>query len=359
MKNCILASACLIIGLAYGEESAGVKFATVEQTVKAQTLLHEIGLKRFMERVWHEGVGAPAIHSRFWIDRIMKKDDPRRNLESSYRDFGKELAIQIDDLAINIWENPVKGRELEDFDFLMRLAKWMEAPRKFENFRVGMRVENAATMPLHRMIFNFGIENSAIEERFEKFMSKKESAKIRAEILREESDGCFDMNILDVWREANTDSACFAIQWGRRLSKAYSHFGGRMLEYSKSEEVRTGDLEYTFFMEDYSLNLENTTVDRWDVKCHHLVCQSCRPRALNALGKAFGFRKEVGKFPDVEVPDGDDIRHAYKDYYLCNFNLYKKVTKIPATTVATTYVDYKENSYTDKETYRRWSQRKR
>ena len=131
-----------------------------------------------MDKVWNQQVAAPGIHSKYWVDQIARSDPGQESLERAYRDFGYEVAVQVEDMAFEIYENPDKNHERERLDWLLRFSKWFMKPGKFENFRIGMRVEDAATMPLHRMVFSLEIPPDEIESYAKKFTLAKASVPV-------------------------------------------------------------------------------------------------------------------------------------------------------------------------------------
>ena len=203
-----------------------------------------------MDEVWEQGVAAPGIHSKFWLDQFTRGKPELARLERAYRDFGYEVALQVEDLAFEIYEKPDKALEPKRLDWLLRLSKWMMKPGKFENFRIGMRIEDAATMPLHRVIFNFDIPTDIIDSYFLRFTTARESATFRANILYEESDGVLDVRNLAKKVEDEEDDG-FEAKWLALHRKAFKYFGDFSPEYTLDPElVRDEQIKYSFFTDD-------------------------------------------------------------------------------------------------------------
>ena len=159
MKFGNLKAAFMVLEFAFGcgafaQIDPPISFATTESTERASCLLRDKGIRVFMNEIWLQGVAAPGIHSKYWLDQFTRDRPNMAQLEKAYRDFGYEVAVQIEKLAFEIYDNPDRGQEKERLDWMLRFSKWMMRPGRFENFRIGMRVEDAATMPLHRMVFS-------------------------------------------------------------------------------------------------------------------------------------------------------------------------------------------------------------
>ena len=168
---------------AFAQAAEPISFATPERVDAATRLLHGKGLHSFMDEVWRQGVAAPGIHSKYWLDQFTRGKPELARLEKAYRDFGYEVAVQVEDMAFNIYEHQDKALEPKRLDWLLRFSKWLMKAGKFENFRIGMRVEDAATMPLHRIVFNLDIPVDEIDGYFARFTTTRESAVLRAGIL--------------------------------------------------------------------------------------------------------------------------------------------------------------------------------
>ena len=93
-----------------------ISFATAEGTEACLARLKSKGLKDFMEAVWAQGVDAPGIHSKYWLDQFTKGKPELYKLEKAYRDFGYEVAVQLDAMAIEIHEKPDKALEKSRLD---------------------------------------------------------------------------------------------------------------------------------------------------------------------------------------------------------------------------------------------------
>lgn len=338
---------------AFAQSNVPISFATKESTELALRLLHDKGIRSFMDEAWRQGVDAPGIHSKYWLDQFTKGNHDLSRLERAYRDFGYEVAVQIEDMAFDIYANPDGGHERERLNWLLRFSKWVMKPGKFENFRIGMRVEDAATMPLHRMVFSLDFPTDEIESYAHKFTSAKECAAIRASIAYEESNGALDMRGLAAKAEDGKDDG-FEALWIPLAREAYRHFGNQMPEYTLDPEILMNEeIKYSFFADDNTcLWGRNCIPNRWDRKCHKAVCVFTWPvRYLNQLTNILTFRKDIGEFPDVDVPPGEDARHAYESFYFKKYNWEHKLTTADAKSVAAAYLDYKNNTYMDSSTF--------
>lgn len=353
MKKRVVWCGVVLFAVASGadtpQDSEIINFSTVKSTERAMVMLRENGLHVFMDKAWNQGVAAPGIHSKYWLDQFTRGKPKLYAIEKAYRDFGHEVAVQIENLAFEIYEKPDKELEMARLDWLLRFSKWMLKPGRFENYRVGMRIEDAATIPLHRALFNLDVPVDSIELRIARFTTAMESARIRAKILYEESDGVLDVRELAEKAQEGQDDG-FEERWIQSCRIAYRHFGNRILHYSTDQEILLDeDLTYSFFMDDNGeLGGRNCIAVRWNDKCHKKVCV-LRGQAshLMQLKEILLFRKDVGEFPDVPIPSGVDARDAYTNYYNEKYNQDRRLTQAYAGGVASYYLKFKANTYRD------------
>lgn len=329
-----------------------IAFATVKGTERATAMLREKGLRSFMDEVWKQGVAAPGIHSKYWLDQFTRGKPKLHAIEKAYRDFGYEVAVQVEDLAFEIYEKPEKASEADRLDWLLKFSKWMLKPRRFENYRIGMRVEDAATMPLLRISFNVEIPIKDVELASARFLSVKENAIMRANILFEESDGVFDVRDLASKVKPGEDDG-FEARWRTQFRRAYRYFGNRILDYTLDAEVLLEEeIENSFFMDDGNeLGGRCCIAERWDDKLHRNVCIfGDRSYMMSTISGILTFRKDIGCFPEVKYATGTNGRDAYVQYYFKTFNWEKRLTKAPADTVGWLFWQYKTNTFMDKQT---------
>ena len=338
------------VGMAvFAHDDERISFATVKSTERAKAILHEEGLRTFMDEVWAQGVTAPGIHSKYWLDQFTRGKPDLHAIEKAYRDFGYEVAVQIENLAFEIYEKPDKSLETDRLDWLLRFSKWMLKPGRFENYRIGMRTEGAALMPLHRTIFNLDVSTAEIERYMARFSTTRENAVLRAAFLYEESGGVFDVRDLALRAKAGEDDG-FESEWIKHVRRAYKHFGGQIFYYTTDPEIlRDEKIEYSFFMDD---NCEfggwDSVPEKWDEKYHrHIGVFGGYAYAVRAFYDVMIFRKDIGEFPDVEVPPGQDGDCVYGKYY---HKKYRELTKAQTMTVGWLYWEYKNNMFMDSST---------
>lgn len=343
--------------LAAPDGSACLDFNTIQGVRQATALLRVHGLTSFMDDAWRQGVVSPGIHSKYWVDQLDQNALELKAIESAYRDFGREVAQQLDEVAAEIYTRPNRAQERKRLDWLLRFARWIRSPGKYENYRIAFRAENAATIPLLRMIVDTSIPENEIESAFSRFLSFRESAAMRAEIVFEESAGILDLR--DLAEIAVEPDDGFEKRWIQLHREAYRHFNNRLLHYSQDIALlKNEERKYTFPLDD-EITSHNAT-NRWDAKLHKLVCVfSVQPMYLKQLKKVFEFRKLVGSFPDVEVPLGADMCQTYENYYNKKFKSCWTEHKVWPGYAAIYYTHAKKNSYADEETYKFVASRKK
>ena len=297
--------------------SGQINFDSAKDVSTTEQHLKNIGLPSFMDQVWAKRIDAPGIHSRYWVDQFASKDEELETLEIAYRNFGRELAKQIDSIAVDIYTHPEPASESERLDWLLNFANWVRKPGKFENYRIASRVEEAATIPLLRMVVNLDVPSEDIEEAFNRFWSAQDSAAMRASIIYEESGGHLDLR--NAAKNAGEDDDGFEDEWIKFHRKAFHHFNNKNLHYSRDKSALKDDpIEYTFPLDDYdSFHLDSLG---WELKLHKQVCvYRTEARNLRSLKEVFRFRKIVGMFPNVEIRHGESPRQSYETQYNTQF----------------------------------------
>lgn len=141
-----------------------------------------------------------------------------------------------------------------------------------------------------------------------RFSTTRENAVLRAAFLYEESGGVVDVRDLALRAKPGEDDG-FEAEWIKHVRRAYRHFGDQLLCYTTDPEIlRDEKIEYSFFMDD---NREfggwDSVPGNWDEKYHrHIGVFGGHTYAVRTLYDVMTFRKDIGEFPDVEVPPGQD-----------------------------------------------------
>lgn len=345
----LIVIAVISIGRGYAGECRDIGFLTVRSVRLAQEELRLVGLKGFMESAWSRGVSAPGIHSKYYVDRFTRGKPDLAALETAYRDFGLELLRQFDSLAVEVYRKPSKREELDRVGWMLRLAEWIRSPGKYENYRIAMRIEEAATMPLLRVITDMEIPEDTIVRLLDGFTTSDKSAPVRAGILYEESNGAFDLRGLLKGKKSTVDVFVEPWVWARR--KAYWHFGFRLPEYSKESGLLLGESDKNAIVADDDVSGLCRDADRWDKKMHKIICvNSGSPMYLAALKKVFRFRQLIGGFPEIPVPPGVRERDAYDKEYGHRYRWQLTDEQISPEIVAAYYLDSRNNTYVDRQT---------
>ena len=336
----------LIHAEVFAHDEDKISFVTVKGTERATVMLRNLGVRAFMDEAWKQGVSAPGIHSKYWLDQFTRDKPELYAIEKAYRDFGYEVAVQIENLAFEIYEKPDKSLELDRLDWLLRFSKWMLKPGRFENYRIGMRAECAALMPLLRTIFNLDIPTEKIERYMDMFSTTKENAVFQATFLYEESSGAFDVRELAQKAKPGIDKG-FESKWNKYAHRAYKHFDNQLLCYTTDSEILQDEkIEYSFFMDDNrEIGGWNSVPGRWNEKYHKSVgVFGGHSYAVREFHDVLTFRKDVGDFPDVEVSPEKDGLNAYGKFYFEKFN---NLTKASTMKVGWLYWECKNNKFMD------------
>ena len=302
---CILASIAL-----FGGDTNLISFATTKDVEAACIHLRQVGLWAFVDEASANGLASPTIHSKYWVDKLPVTNQMQ---EAAFRHFGHEMAVLLNDAALEYQKHPCKGEEAIRVENLLRLSKWLWRSGGYENYRMACRAEGAAGMVLARVVVNPDVPVETIEKLFELFMTDEQDALIRAGILWEESNG-----VIDVRGKARRfeDKGSFERDWNDYLRKASKKVSVRSLfhytEFKKELETKIPDL--VFFCDDTTLPSPRTIVTTWNCKQHFTTCVfGGRPINLGTVRTLFLFRKSIGGFP--APPNAVEDRDSYGSYY--------------------------------------------
>ena len=343
----VLLSALLLLG---GDEER-LAFSTREGVDHATMVLKSRGIGTFMDCVWCQQLAAPPIHSRYWLDRYCDEGQEDGRLEKARRDFGYELAIQIDRLAVEVHEKPLGAGELKRINWLLRLSRWILEPKRFENFRLAARTEEIATMSLVRIVADPNVSNEDIETLFTRFMGVRESAMARADILYEESQGIFDVRRA---AKKGVDDGCFERAWLPARNRAVGKAEGKGIRFTagRSEKLKALNGDVAFFIDD-TPHVPRSISENWDLQLFKFTCvYRVQALELASIRKFYSFRKTLGKIPELKLEYWEDPEDSYREYFekqLTLSNLDER--NLYLASYAAHYVScVKNNSYMDGET---------
>lgn len=314
MKAIVTLIAVALACSAFAGEAPTISFRTKESTEEAKERIRSVGIDAFMDEAWACGAEAPRIHSLFWVEHLPPDDPGRIVLETAYRDFGFEVARRLDDMAVEFQLRTLKTGNRETLEWLLRFAKWVRTPGGYENYRMSRRAEGLAVMALGRLVADMDEDVGGFDKYVASFLSERESAVLRADILFEESFGEFDVR-----RDAKrfTDKGSFEMQWCRRFRKPFEKYSLKMEMYSANKELFRGeDMSMCFFAEDSSTPEPRCISNSWGLKQHFGTCIFGGILiSMDSVVSMYKFRKVIGGFPTPPPGTDDDLFHAYHDYY--------------------------------------------
>ncbi len=285
---------------ALADEPFVPSFADVPSVEAARIHLHAVGVEAFFDEARKANVAPPRIHSKYWVDTLPNEEQEKRRLEYAYRDFGLEVARQLGDKAIDIYDHPDPAAETNRLDWLLGVAEWLRLPGGYGNFRISQRIEGIAGVVLARVTTDFSVPNDEIESYFSRFLSEEQKAVVRADILFEESRGELDVRDM-ASRFSNKGN--FEVPWRMGLRTAHRHFGSMecLFKYGQyRDRINAEKTKYSFFCEDEELPRVRSVVNTWDFKQHFSTCiYGGGLISMNPIRSLYLFRKVVGEFPCI------------------------------------------------------------
>ena len=351
MKLCAMGALTVFASVwaANAAEPEHLGFSTTKDIRSATIHLQIRGLKAFLGEALTQGVEAPGIRSKYWIDQFAKGEPDVAAKENALRDFGYEVALQLDRMAVDIHKCADDPQNVAKLEWLLGFKDWIVKPGRYENLRLAARAENAATMPLLRAIVDLRVPDAEIDMFFGRFTDGTESAKLRANVLFDESAGLFDFrgNLELLARQED-----FISKWWTPRSRASGErYGRRALRYKYDFELLNKDkVKYNFFYTDDDRVHPRTLSNNWNNKEHKWLCAfRIKADGLDSLRRVHEFRKAARRFPVVSVPAGTWPRHAYEDFYDAAFQKEKSAGLSPRLAAAF-FLQCKTNSFMDQET---------
>ena len=82
--------------VSYGMAADTISFSTVKEVEAACLHLKAKGVWKFVDEALSQGVTPPRMHSKYWVDKLPATNQPQ---ESASRDFGYEVAVQLNDVS--------------------------------------------------------------------------------------------------------------------------------------------------------------------------------------------------------------------------------------------------------------------
>ena len=326
----------------FGGDANLISFSTVNDVEASRIHLRQAGLWAFVNEASAQGVAAPKIHSKYWVDKLPVTNQVQ---EAAFRNFGYEIAVLLNDAALKFQKHPSRDEEVMRVENLLHLSTWLRQTGGYENYRMACRAEGAAGMVLARVIVNPEVSVETIEKLFELFLTEKQDAIIRADILWEESNGVFDVRDKARSFEEKGD---FERDWNGFLRKASKKVDVRPLfhytEFRSELEVKIPTL--VFFCDDTSLPIPRSIVTTWDYKQHFTTCVfGGRPINLGTVRTLYLFRKTIGRFPTPPQPDAD--RDSYGSFYNDVWDAQAKRFDYSGHGAGRTYYDVIHNNFWD------------
>ena len=349
MRRICIAYSVAVLSLAvvsYGKDADTISFLTVNEVEAARLHLRVKGIWKFVDEALAQGVAPPRMHSKYWVDKLPVTNQPQ---ESAFRDFGYEVAVQLNGVSLEFYKHPSTDEEVGRVKRLLRLAAWLRQPGGYENYRIARRAEGAAGMLLARVIINPDVPIETIEKLIDLFLSEEQSAILRADILWEESNG-----VIDVRGKARRfeEKGSFEHDWNGFLRKVDKKVDiWKLFHYSELKpELEQKIPGLVFFCDDTTPPSPRSIVATWNLKQHFATCVfgGCLIN-FNVIRNLFLFRREIGGFPlpNKENATRDDFATYYDDLWIP----YEKKYGPIGPGAGRHYFDILHNDFTDWETH--------
>ncbi len=330
----------------FGEQAEMISFSSVREVELACLHLRGRGIWGFVDDASKLGVQPPRIHSKYWVD---KQPVTNQVLETVFRKFGYEVAVQLNDVSLEFYNHPLADEEVDRVKNLLHLATWLRQPGGYENYRIARRAEGVAGMLLARAITNPDVPVEAIEKLMDLFLSEEQSSIVRADILWEESNG-----IIDVRDKARRfeDKGSFEFDWNLFLRKASKKIDiWKLFHYSELKpELESKIPDLVFFCDDSTPPNPRSIVATWNLKQHFATCVFDGGLInFRVIRNLLLFRKKVGGFPQPsKINASRDDFASYFDEVWTPFEM--KYGPI-GPGVGRHYFDILHNDFTDWETH--------
>lgn len=289
----------LIVGfIACGIMLRAASLAEIQAELKnIQTLDRAVqadGVAGLLAAVQRENRSAPAIHSKYYADKLAARVPEVRELEQAKRDLGLHVALALDAIAKAQLQNgndsAARAARAEE---LLSLADWLKATKSYGNYLLVSRCESLAAVPLAHLTADLGYPIQNVSALRKRLMSLDEERAFRIAVLHEEAERTFIGAVSgdQAQRDLQVESA-----WNRQWRAMADWFKSNGIAREQWRNDRLPD-ELAIILDDDQLPEPWTTSNTWNSKWHRRIVNSARDIQIRNVDQFILFREKVNGFP--------------------------------------------------------------
>ncbi len=336
------------------------------------------GVREFAAYVKRTRAAAPLIHSRWYVETMLREPPARLAYERAKREFGRRLLVALDECAGEMLRLDDSPKREVAAEMLLDLRDWTAGRPGYGNMLLLHRCQDIALVPLAHLIADLNFPVRTLDQLVGRLMTLPDQRKLNAEVLNTESPR-------GVRFEPGSDR--MPAKWARAfryltpeerraeamripMMRTWRAGWRRIIEWRRGQGDKLPVLwlkgsshraklpkDLQFFCDDNKRLDPFTTAKQWDAKRHYrlllgLGAYSDR-RSVESL---LLFRKKVGYFP-TRPPAGSMVDSFIKDpierAFDAAWNPYNSKYGPIYGSAALLYKEVRSNTFCDYDTRRR------
>jgi len=314
------------------------------------TALNKGGIAELLETASRESIAVPMINSKYFAERIVKKEPALAPLEKVKRSFGYKLAQALDGVATNVQQKATSDVRVRQAEQLLNLGAWLKTEVGYGNYLLFARCESLTAVPLAYLIADLSFPLEKIAALRNRITTPSGEREFRRTVLNREAPKPFIDPLV------GTDSE----QDDQMQMASYKQWN-IMVDWFEAHKVTRGNWkrsalpdDMAFFL-DESLSGTRTTVESWDEDRHSsAMVNSCRDNNVEQIDCFFTYRQLVGKFPTTPPKwwKPDDLLHSkIEAAFMDAMELYRRKYGAIYGIAARIYVQVNDGTFMDWESH--------
>ncbi len=263
-----------------------------ERIQHLEQILSEGGIGKLIIATSTESIPVPAMNSKYYAARIVRKDESLLPLETAKNNFGLHIAKELDSYAAVLLKKTTSEERAKQACLLFDLAAWLQGSRCHGNYILMTRCENLVTVPLAYLIYDLNFPMEKIVLLRDRIMPAKEEREFRRTVLNHDAATPFIGELKGSDKEQDEQMRfAWAVQWNAMndWAKAHGKNGSQMKRSDLPENL-------AFFLDEQP-NGPHTTSEMWNYDRHVSMYYGMRRAGLNNLRFFARYRELVGRWP--------------------------------------------------------------
>jgi len=280
----------------------------IQRIEHLDTALNKGGIAELLETVSRESMAVPMINSKYFVERIVKKEPALAPLERAKRAFGYKVAQALDGVATNVQKKASSDERVLQAEQLLNLGAWLKTQIGYGNYLLFSRCENLTAVPLAYLIADLSFPLEKITVLRNRITSSSEDREFRRTVLNREAPKPYIDPLV------GTDS-----EQDDQMQMVYYKQWNIMVDWFEAHKVTRGNWKRSALPDDLAFFLDEspsglkTTVGSWNIDRHSsALVNGIYDKNIKHIDYFFTYRQLVGKFPTTPPKwwKPDDLLHS-------------------------------------------------